>query len=49
MISEAAYYKAERRGFQGADPDRDWYEAEAEIDGKPGGKTPRKRSSTRRT
>jgi hypothetical protein len=31
MIEEAAYYKAERRGFNG-DPVRDWCEAEAEID-----------------
>jgi len=32
MISESAYYKAERRGFQGGDPTLDWLEAEAEID-----------------
>lgn len=31
-IAEAAYYKAERRGFQGGDPAQDWREAEAEID-----------------
>lgn len=31
MISEAAYYKAEQRGFTGGDPERDWFEAEAEI------------------
>lgn len=31
MIAEAAYFRAQRRGFQG-DPDRDWIEAEAEID-----------------
>jgi hypothetical protein len=35
MIADAAYYKAERRGFAAGDPDgplRDWLEAEAEID-----------------
>ena len=31
-IAEAAYYKAESRGFQGGDPSQDWREAEAEID-----------------
>lgn len=34
MIAEAAYYRAERRGFVGDDAERrqDWLEAEAEID-----------------
>jgi hypothetical protein len=34
MIAEAAYFRAERRGFQGgaAEATRDWLEAEAEID-----------------
>lgn len=32
MIAEAAYYRAERRGFNGGDALRDWCEAEAEID-----------------
>jgi hypothetical protein len=32
MIAEAAYFKAERRGFQGGDPAQDWIEAEAEVD-----------------
>ena len=32
MIAEAAYFKAERRGFCGGDAVRDWCEAEAEID-----------------
>lgn len=32
MISEAAYYRAEQRGFRGGDPERDWLEAEAEVD-----------------
>ena len=31
-IAEAAYYKAESRGFQEGDPGQDWREAEAEID-----------------
>ena len=32
MIAEAAYFKAERRGFVGGDPLQDWLEAEADID-----------------
>jgi len=32
MIAEAAYYRAQRRGFSNGDPVRDWAEAEAEID-----------------
>lgn len=32
MIEEAAYYRAERRGFHGGDPLQDWLEAEAEIE-----------------
>jgi hypothetical protein len=32
MIAEAAYFKAQRRGFNGGDAIRDWCEAEAEID-----------------
>jgi DNA repair exonuclease SbcCD ATPase subunit len=32
MIAEAAYFKAERRGFNGGDAVRDWCEAEAEVD-----------------
>jgi hypothetical protein len=32
MIAEAAYFRAERRGFNGGDTVRDWCEAEAEID-----------------
>lgn len=31
MIAEAAYYRAERRGFVGGDPVADWLMAEAEI------------------
>lgn len=32
MIAEAAYFRAERRGFNGGDAVRDWCEAEAEIE-----------------
>lgn len=32
MISEAAYYRAEHRGFDGGDPLEDWLVAESEID-----------------
>lgn len=32
LIAEAAYLKAERRGFAGGDPEQDWNEAEAEVD-----------------
>jgi chromosome segregation ATPase len=32
MIAEAAYYRAECRGYQGGDPVADWLEAEAEIE-----------------
>ncbi len=32
MIREAAYYKAERRGFQGGNDADDWADAEREID-----------------
>lgn len=42
MVAEAAYYKAEKRGFQGGDSARDWIEAEAEIDAQLGAKTARK-------
>jgi hypothetical protein len=31
MIAEAAYYHAEKRGFQGGDPVSDWLAAEKEI------------------
>jgi len=31
MIAEAAYFRAERRGFSGGDPVMDWLEAEREI------------------
>ncbi|WP_303907240.1 DUF2934 domain-containing protein [Thiohalomonas denitrificans] len=32
MIAEAAFYRAEKRGFAGGDPHADWISAEAEID-----------------
>lgn len=32
MIAEAAYYSAERCGFNSGDEIQDWLEAEAEID-----------------
>lgn len=32
MIAQAAYLRAEKRGFQGGDPVADWLEAEAEVD-----------------
>lgn len=32
MIAEAAYFRAERRGFGSGDAVRDWCEAEAEVD-----------------
>lgn len=31
MVAEAAYFRAEQRGFVGGDPARDWAEAEAQI------------------
>lgn len=33
MIAEAAYYRAERRGFESGFELEDWLEAEREIDG----------------
>ncbi len=38
MIAEAAYFRAQQRGFEGGDPAKDWLEAEAEIDRKLAGK-----------
>lgn len=32
MIADAAYFRAEQRGFSGGDPLNDWLEAESEID-----------------
>jgi hypothetical protein len=31
LTAEAAYYRAEQRGFQGGDPVEDWLAAEREI------------------
>jgi hypothetical protein len=31
MIREAAYYRAEKRGFQGGDPLADWLASEEEV------------------
>lgn len=32
LIREMAYYKAEKRGFNGGNAEQDWLEAEAEVD-----------------
>ena len=32
MIAEAAYFRAQQRGFQYGDPQQDWLAAEAEVD-----------------
>jgi hypothetical protein len=32
MIAEAAYFRAEKRGFSGGEESLDWLEAEAEVD-----------------
>lgn len=32
MIAEAAYLRAERRGFEGGDPVVDWLDSEREVD-----------------
>ena len=32
MIAEAAYYRAEKRGFKGGDPTEDWIAAQKEVD-----------------
>ena len=31
MVSTAAFYRAEARGFEGGSSEEDWYEAEAEL------------------
>ena len=31
MIATAAYYRAQKRGFEGGSPEEDWFEAEAEL------------------
>ena len=30
-VAEAAYFRAERRGFVGGTPEQDWFEAEEEL------------------
>ena len=30
-VAEAAYFRAERRGFVGGSPEQDWFEAEDEL------------------
>lgn len=32
MVSEAAYFLAEQRGFAGGDPLQDWLQAEQQVD-----------------
>lgn len=50
MIAEAAYYRAQKRGFTGGDPVADWVAAEAEIDALLGtGRAPRTAPISRRT
>ncbi|MFZ1827988.1 MAG: DUF2934 domain-containing protein [Candidatus Competibacteraceae bacterium] len=39
-IAEAAYYRAERRGFQGGCPVADWLAAEREMDQTAASSTP---------
>lgn len=34
LIAEAAYFRAQKRGFKGGDPVTDWLAAEREIDAK---------------
>lgn len=31
LVSEAAYYRAQRRGFENGSPEQDWLEAEEEV------------------
>ena len=39
LIAEAAYLRAEQRGFIGGDPVQDWMEAEADLDNRLKGPT----------
>jgi hypothetical protein len=32
MVQTAAYFRAEQRGFEGGNPDQDWFEAESDVD-----------------
>jgi hypothetical protein len=49
MIAEAAYFRAEKSGFLGDDPLRDWREAEAEIDAQLQQRTAAREDRQRRT
>lgn len=40
MIEQAAYFRAEKRGFAPGDALQDWLAAEAEIDGQLAGQNP---------
>jgi len=33
LVAEAAFLKAEQRGFEGGDPVQDWLDAEQEVEG----------------
>lgn len=48
MIAEAAYLRAEQRGFQGGNPNEDWYAAAAEIDAMLAGEASPPLASTQR-
>lgn len=41
LIAEAAYHRAQQRGFVGGDPVEDWLAAEREIDQAPDGRPQR--------
>lgn len=41
LIAEAAYHRAQQRGFVGGDPVEDWLAAEREIDQAPDGRSQR--------
>jgi hypothetical protein len=45
MIAEAAYFRAERRAFQGGCPLQDWLEAEREIEQSEGQPVPQLRTA----
>jgi len=46
MIQTAAYLRAEKRGFQGGNPVKDWVDAEREIDAMLKGTSRNARAST---
>jgi len=49
MVAEAAYFRAEKRGFRGGNPETDWMEAEAEVETLMAGKKTRTRGPEPRT